>query len=105
MKQRNAADEQSVKDSSKKQNERRRQDIEDIRTLLKSPNGRRFLWRFIEYCGVFKLSADFHNGSRTYFNEGHRNVGNMLVADIAEADPEALVKMMLESKLQEGDNE
>jgi hypothetical protein len=67
-----------------------------MRYILSSRQGRRFLWRYLERCGVFKTSFD--GTSRTYFNEGERNIGLKLLADVNEANIEAYVTMMKEAK-------
>lgn len=95
----NAADEKQVKEAKRQSKFSREQELDDVRQLLKLPAGRRFLWRFLERCGVYKSSYD-PSGSRVYFNEGERNIGIMLLAEITQADPESYVSMMLESERQ-----
>jgi hypothetical protein len=43
------------------------------KTLLNNPDGKRVLWDILSMCGVFQLS--FTGNSRTYFNEGKRQIG------------------------------
>lgn len=97
----NASNVKQVKNASIKERFSRRQQIEDLRAILSSPNGRRFLWRYLDECGVFRSSYDA-SGSKVYFNEGIRNVGNKLLSEITEANPKAFAEMMFEnSKLDE----
>lgn len=100
-------DELVVKTQEAKSKERRqtRQDLEDMKYVLSSAQGRRCLWHLLKFCGladsgVFKLSA--HNsGSWSYYNEGQRSVGNATVEAIMEADQEAWFKMVRENKNKE----
>lgn len=93
----NAADEGQVKEASVKVKKGRNQEIQDIAFILNDKRGRRFFWRYLSTCGVFKSSAD-NSGSWTYFNEGRRNVGLQLLSDMDEAAPEAYSLMLKESK-------
>lgn len=92
----NAADENQVEERKRKELKGRELELEDMRKLLSMPEGRRLIWRYLDRCGVFRTSFD--GSSRTYFMEGMRNVGLMLLTDLNEADPHAYVLM-----LQEGD--
>lgn len=93
---RNVADRDQVRKASKKATREREEELRDVRQLLGMPWGRRFLWRYLSLCGVFQSS--WEPSARIHFNEGRRDVGLRLWADITEADPEALIRMMLEAK-------
>lgn len=95
----NAADETQVKKASSKVKSLREKQLNDVRFILSDVQGRRFLYRYLEEAGVFKSS--FTGSSETFFNEGQRNIGLKLLADITEADVEAFVKMMAEAKKKE----
>lgn len=98
----NAADEAQVKESAKRAERERRREVDDFRRLLAQPEGRRFVWRYLERCGVFRLS--WHSGSShgdVSFREGERNIGLMLLADIENANPHALITMMTEARANE----
>lgn len=92
----NAADPEQVqkaKEKSESFNDRR---LNDVREVLNTVRGRRFFWRYLEICGVFKTSnAD---ASQIFFNEGMRNIGLQLLADVNEASPEAYLLMLRESQ-------
>jgi hypothetical protein len=77
----------------------RRQQLEDVRWILSTKSGRRFFWRYIGDCGVFRSS--FTGSSDTFFKEGMRIVGLNLLSDINDADPKAYALMMSENS--EGD--
>jgi hypothetical protein len=93
----NAASKSQVKESDHKIRRGREREVADICHVLSSVEGRRFVWRYLETCKVFQSSWD-HSGSVMSFNEGQRNVGLRLLADINEAMPEAYLVMMKESK-------
>lgn len=80
----------------------RRKQLEDIRVILSDARGRRFYWRLLVECGIFKSS--FTGNNTTFFNEGRRDVGLVLLADLNEADPSAYLVMLDESKLEATQN-
>lgn len=93
----NAADEKQVKEAGEKVKRGRERELNDLRSILSTVQGRRFVWRFLEVCGINKCSfAD--DPHKTSFLEGQRNVGLRLQADIMDAEPNAYVTMMKESK-------
>jgi hypothetical protein len=91
------ADPKQVKEKGEKAKSRIQRDIDDMATILSDVRGRRFLWRYLQECGVFKTSFN-NSGSVTAFNEGMRNIGLKLLAEIMEADSEAYTLMATESK-------
>ncbi len=97
----NAADPTQVKKAGDKDKRGRERELNDVRLVLSSPQGRRFLFRYLETCD--RISAE-HSGSWTYFKEGERNIALKIKADIVEADPEALLTMMLENKKERESN-
>ena len=74
--------------------ELRRQDIRDLRALLHTREGARFLSRLFDLTGVFAISYVAGDAGATAFNEGVRNVGLRVYADVLEADenPEARLR-------------
>ena len=93
----NAADPDQVDAARRTERMKREQEAADIKALLADPAGRRVLWRLLDHCGVFRSSFTGH-GARDAFNEGTRNVGLFLMAEITGADPDAFVTMLKESK-------
>lgn len=69
---------------------------EDLLTVLGTPQGRRFYWRLMTHCGIYKNS--FTGNSQTFFNEGMRNVGLKLMGDLMENAPEMYILMIKENK-------
>lgn len=92
----NAADQKQVKNASLSAKRIRENELSDVLWILSDIRGRRFLWRLLGMCGVFKLS--FTGNSQTFFNEGQRDIGLKVTADIMETRPEAYVEMMVEDK-------
>lgn len=73
----------------------RRRELNDIRAVLKNPEGRRLYWRIMEHAGVFTGSYTGDTNS-TMFNEGRRSVGNFLFSEMFEADPNMYSKISQE---------
>lgn len=84
--------------SSNKLKEKLKQELADadLKYLLSTDQGRRFLWSTLEMCGVYKSS--FTGSSQTFFLEGQRNIGLKLLADIMRVDPESYIKMYKQSR-------
>ena len=81
----NVADEGQVKEASNRAKIGRDMELDDLRVVLSTDNGRRFIWRLInEVCHYDTLSAE-HSGSMTYMREGERNVGRIVKADCYDA--------------------
>lgn len=80
----------------------RRRELADVAFLLSTVEGRRFYWRLMRRCGIHKSSMTGNNS--TFFNEGERNIGLVMLADLEEANPDAYVLMLKESKSQEDAN-
>ena len=74
----------------------RRSELEDIAFVLSTPQGRRFYWRLLTRCGIFRSS--YTGDNQTFYNEGERNIGLLLMAELNEADPDAYLKMLKESR-------
>lgn len=90
-----AGDEGQVKKKKTKTQIHKEQDIEDLKGILDSAGGRRFLWKLLEECGVYKIS--FTGNSHTFFNEGKRQIGLRLIEDIFDASPSAYTEMRSEA--------
>jgi len=96
---RNAADAQQVQRGGRLAQRRRDRELNDLRAVLATAEGRRAIWRLLEHCGVNRSSYDpSQRGDSTVFREGARNVGLFLMAEITDADEEALVTMMREAR-------
>jgi len=92
----NAADPEQVMAAKQKVESANDKRLNDVREVLNTVRGRRFFWRYLGVCGVFKTSLA--NEHQIFYNEGMRNVGLNLLADVNEACPEAYLLMMKENQ-------
>ena len=99
---RNTADEGQVQDLSQKEKFRRDREANDMRSLLATIEGRRFLWRLMEKCGIYRES--FTGSSETFFLEGKRSIGLFVIAEIIDAEPDAYLLMIKENRKGDEDN-
>lgn len=88
-------DEAQAKSSRKREKLRSLQDREDTRLVMSTPGGRRFLARLLERSGVNRSS--FTGNANTYFNEGQRNLGLFLQAELVDTSPDLYLTMLSES--------
>lgn len=97
----NAADKEQVKKAAMTQKQREIQAANDLRFVLSSRQGRRFIWRILCYCNMFQSiwrpSAEIHKLA------GMQEVGLFLTGEITQVDDEAYFLMMKEAK-QEAQN-
>jgi hypothetical protein len=71
-------------------------ELADLKWFMSSKRGRRMAWRQIERAGVFRLS--FNTNSMTMaFNDGAKNEGLRVLAQIHTACPELYVTMLKEA--------
>jgi len=92
----NAADATEVQGARDREKRRAMRERDDLKQILETKSGRRFIWRKLEECGVFRTSMT--GNSTTFFNEGMRNVGLKLLAEVNEVRPQAYVEMLTEAK-------
>jgi hypothetical protein len=90
-------DEQIVAAVREKEERRRQREIEDLTKLIDTAHGRRFVWKLLGQCGVFRLSYSGELAS-TSFNEGQRNIGLGLFAEIMAHCPNLYLLMAEEAK-------
>jgi hypothetical protein len=69
---------------------------EDFKWLMGNKRGRRIVWRLLERTGVYRSS--FTGNSETFFREGMRNVGLMLLDQIHTITPDQFAVMLKEQK-------
>ena len=92
----NAADEQQVKKAAEREKSEREIEMADVKALMSSVIGRRFMNRLLSSCGLYRLSFN-NSGSITAFNEGERNVGLKFLADVTEY-PDLYLLMLQENR-------
>lgn len=67
----------------------------DLKWLMDQKRGRRIVWRQLEATGIYRSSFN-HSGSVMAFNEGARNVGLKLLADVTRVSPHGYALMIEE---------
>ena len=73
----------------------RQKEIDDVKKILKTPEGRRFIWKLWSVSGIFR--NPFHpNSNQHSWNSGRMSIGQELLADINEADGSAFARMQNE---------
>lgn len=92
----NAADESQVKGAVQKKQLIDEKKNNDLKFILSSEQGRRYIWRQLSSCGVFQSS--FRTSAEIYYLEGRRSIGLQLLAEVMECDPEAYIKMSKTNK-------
>lgn len=92
----NASDEAQINNSKIKVKFNKSNELNDLKYILSTEQGKRFVWKLISRCGLFRTS--FTGSSQTFFLEGERNIGLYVLDLIMEADPEAYIKMYMQSK-------
>lgn len=94
----NAADESQVNEAEKIAKEMRRIELNDIRTVLASISGRRFVWRLMGKCRTFSSVWEPKDSAKIHYNSGQQDIGHFVMAEIVDADENLLLKMMKEAK-------
>ncbi len=69
----NSADEEHVKKAELKAKHDISGEVKDFKEIMGTALGRRFVWSLLGKCGIYHTS--FTGNSKTFFNEGQRNVG------------------------------
>ena len=100
----NPSDAGSVKEMERKDKDRTRIQREELMALLGNGAFRKFLWRYLASCGVFRSSFS-SNALVMARDEGERNVGLKILAEINEVHPESYLVMQEESRMEEKKNE
>ena len=90
------AQEQRAQDKATQQRIDRDQEIADFAELMASAAGRRFLWRMLDKCGVYRSS--FRTSAEMGLLEGQRNIGLLLLSELHEICPERYIEMLNEAK-------
>jgi hypothetical protein len=69
---------------------------EDFRWLMGDARGRRFIWNLLAKAGVFRSSMGL-SAELTAFNEGRRDLGLAVLADLMRLCPEEYGRMQAEA--------
>lgn len=92
----NIADKRTVKEAGRKEKWNFRQNKDDLIFLLKLPQFRRYIWRLLETCSIFRsiwrCSAEIHRLA------GRQELGQDILVEVTSADPDAFVTMLKENQ-------
>jgi hypothetical protein len=91
-KKRNAADEKGLKRDAATERYSREKYLNDIRQVLGTPSGCRFVWSLLEKCKTF--NSVWEPSARIHYNAGKQDLGHEIMAEIAEADEILLFNLM-----------
>lgn len=69
--------------------------LNDLRCVLKSPEGRRFVWWLLCFAGVYR-SPLAGTVESVWVNAGKQLIGLQLIDDIHKVDPKAMYQMQHE---------
>jgi hypothetical protein len=70
----------------------------DLRELMATAPGRRFLWRLVEgWCGTYGSSFSGEQAALAAFTEGRRWVGIKVMEDCLRVAPASWVKLLTET--------
>jgi len=99
-----AGNAEHVKARKKEDRLRRLQIDEGFRRVMGDQAGRHWVWDFLEFCSIFQTSFSPSN-AQTAFNEGQRNAGLRVMADIHRLCPEQYLRMVTENQPKERDHD
>jgi hypothetical protein len=91
-----AGDRRHVERREKTAKTGRRRRNQDFRWLMGEQRGRRFVWDLLAKAGLFRSSLA-GTAELTAFNEGRRDVGLALLADLMRLCPEQYARMQAEA--------
>lgn len=76
----------------------RANELADLRQVLATREGRKFLWRQLSMLGIYRTPFVVGAADQTAFNLGAHNHGLWLMAEILAAGPEFYVVMQKENQ-------
>ena len=95
----NAADEDQVKAAENRILNGRDQELNDIKSILQTQAGRRFLWRLLSHCKTFE--SIWEPSAKIHYNSGIQDLGHFIMAEIVACDESALLLMMKEKQIKD----
>ena len=87
--------EQAQEDAKRQQAIAQREAEEDLKFVMSSKQGRRFMHRTLASAGIWKTTFNT-NAMQMAFGEGKRNQGLMLLSQVMKACPERYSQMLKE---------
>lgn len=77
----------------------RAQELDDLKTVMRTKQGRRFIWRFLSEGGIFRDYADVGNTNATFKLAGRRSLALQFFKEIIEECPELYLEMQREQRV------
>lgn len=68
---------------------KQQRELSDLRAVLSTAEGRRWIWRVLEQTAAFRASYDPDSPLRMAFAEGRRSTGLWLLAEMQHAAPDS----------------
>lgn len=76
----------------------RQNELEDIKKILETEEGKRYFKRFFKMGYLF--TTTFTGNSQGFFLEGHRNLALKVFNEICEASPQSIPKLIIEEGIE-----
>ena len=93
---RNLGNSRQVAEQDKRAKVREQRRLNGLKMIMASPDGRVWMWQFLSACGLFRVSFT-GNGNRDAFDNGMRNAGMPIFADIQKHCMPEYLKMTEEN--------
>lgn len=75
---------------------RRKDDLDVLRKLMRTPQGRDWMYRHLDACHIYENPALFDNVPGTFFRLGEQNVGKQLLIQLEAASLDLYMTMKRE---------
>lgn len=76
-------------------------EIDELLWLMSDKRGRRWMWRRLSECGIYRISYTGGDFAATAFAEGRRTVGLNLIVQLMQHCPDRFNEMQKEAKQNE----
>lgn len=73
-----------------------------IKALMDLPQGRAWMYDLLEFCHIYHTPFVAGQPDSSAFRAGEQNVGQKILSDVVEANPDAYMQMCKESKINRG---
>jgi hypothetical protein len=93
----NAADVRQVKEAKKRVSKKDELLRADLKVVLSTVQGRRLVWRWLSECHTFRSVFSTDTATMAYL-AGQQDIGHRMMAEIAQAHPDAYIEMMVEQR-------